>query len=351
MKRVAILSAILVTGIAAACATQPGSDVAAGPVPSSGPVGAIATTAMDSPPPGYVPGGGPGLPGVSPIEHVKGNVYKIFGAGGNTTVFVMSDGVAIVDTKLPNNGEAILNEIRKVTDKPVTMVINTHSHPDHVGSNQFFKDRRPTIEVVAQANTALRMSKPSGPLPASPATKQFGDAITLNAGKDRIDLYYTGAAHTDGDAFVVFANDKVMAMGDAMAWSMAPLIDPGSGGSAIKVADTMERLVQTVKGVDTIVEGHGYIQPWRRVVDFAAFNRALVDATKAAQGRNMTSSQVVDTLVATGKYAPFLKKTTMTGLEYGGTGYDRARINVIVGSAELRGEKPPLIMGAPPADQ
>jgi len=51
-------------------------------------------------------------------EKVSDNVYKIFGAGGNTTVFVRSDGVTLVDTKLANNGAAILNVVRSITDKP-----------------------------------------------------------------------------------------------------------------------------------------------------------------------------------------------------------------------------------------
>ena len=347
MKRAAILSAIVVSGIAAACATQPGDPAVAG-ASTGAPQNVVATTPMDSPPPGYTAGGSGPLPGISPIEHVKGNVYKIFGAGGNTTVFVMSDGVAIVDTKLPNNGQAILNEIRKVSDKPVTLVINTHSHPDHVGSNQFFKDQRPTVEVVAQANTAVRMGKASGPFPANPATKQFGDTMTLGSGRDRIDLYYTGPAHTDGDAFVVFTNDKVMQMGDAMAWSMAPLIDPGSGGSAVKAADTMERLVRTVKGVDTIVEGHGYIQPWQRAVDFAAFNRALVTESKRVQAAGGEPKDVVTAMIASGKHAPFLKDHTLTGLEYGSTGRNRALINAMVAFKELKGEKPEIIMNLPP---
>src|SRR5690606_12653201 len=135
---------------------------------------------------------GPGLPGISPIEHVAGNVYKIFGGGGNTLVFVMSDGVALVDTKLPNFGEAILAEVRKVTDLPVTTIINTHSHPDHVGSNQFFKDHRPTVAVVAQANSAARMAQATGPFPANPATRTYDDRLTLGSGADRIDLHYFG---------------------------------------------------------------------------------------------------------------------------------------------------------------
>src|SRR5262249_57829501 len=86
------------------------------------------------------------------IKSVRDNLYVIPGAGGNTTVFVTAVGVVLVDTKLPNNGEAILNQVRTVTDKPVTMIVNTHSHPDHIGSNAYF----PSVDVVAHDNTWKR---------------------------------------------------------------------------------------------------------------------------------------------------------------------------------------------------
>src|SRR5262245_27904990 len=80
----------------------------------------------------------PRIPPTGAIKKVRDNLYVIPGAGGNTTVFVTQAGVVLVDTKLPNNGEAILTQVRTVTDKPVSTIINTHSHPDHIGSNEYF---------------------------------------------------------------------------------------------------------------------------------------------------------------------------------------------------------------------
>ena len=349
MKRGLILGAIVASGLAAACATQPGAteSAAAGAATVANATG-IATTPMDSPPPGYAPASGPGLPGVSPIEHVAGNVYKIFGGGGNTLVFVMSDGVALVDTKLPNFGEQILAEVRKVTDKPITTVINTHSHPDHVGSNQFFKDQRPTVAVIAQANSAARMAQATGPFPANPATRSFDDHMTLGSGNDRIELHYYGPGHTNGDTFVVIPAAKTAMLGDIMAWSMAPLIDPGSGGSALGAADTLIKAATGIKGIDTIVEGHGYINPWSRFVDFANFNKALAEEARKVQAAGGEPKQVVTKLIASGMWDVFLKDHTLTGLEYGSTGRNRALINAMVAFQELRGETPTLLMNLPP---
>jgi len=347
MKRGLILGAIVASGLAAACATQPGATESPA-VAAAAQATDIATTAMDSPPPGYVPATGPGLGGVSPIEHVSGNVYKIFGGGGNTLVFVMSDGVALVDTKLPNFGEAILAEVRKVTDKPITTVINTHSHPDHVGSNQFFKDQQPTVAVIAHANSGARMAQASGPFPANPATRTYDDRLTLGSGADRIELHYYGPGHTDGDTFVVIPAARTAMLGDIMAWSMAPLIDPASGGSALGAADTLMKAAAGIQGVDTIVEGHGYINPWSRFVDFANFNKALADEARKVQAAGGEPKDVVTNLIASGKWGVFLKDHTLTGLEYGSTGQNRALINAMVAFQELRGEEPTLIMNLPP---
>ena len=289
-----------------------------------------------------------GLPGIGATEQVSDNVYKIFGAGGNTTAFVRSDGVVLVDTKLANNGTAILAKVAEVTDKPVTMIINTHSHPDHLGSNTEIDTARGGVEVVVQANTAKRMAA----MPTNNrVTQSFEDRLTLGSGKDQIDLYYFGPGHTDGDAFVVFPAAKTVMMGDIMAWSMAPLIDPGSGGSAVKLADTLEQAVAGIQGVEKVIEGHGYVTDWQRFVDFAAFSRAVVEESKKAVEAGKTPKDVVAALVATGKYDVFLKDEVLKGLEYGGTGKSRAQINAIVAMQELRGEEPQLIMGLPPEEQ
>ena len=96
----------------------------------------------------------PAGPNVAEIEKVKGNLYMIKGGGGNTAAYVTSKGVVLVDTKNPGWGQAILDKVKTVTDKPVTYIINTHTHGDHVGSNEFFPA---SVEIVAQENTDANM--------------------------------------------------------------------------------------------------------------------------------------------------------------------------------------------------
>ena len=86
----------------------------------------------------------PRIPSIGTIENVRDNLYVIPGAGGNTVVFVTETGVVLVDTKLASNGEAILKQVRAVSDRPVSTIINTHSHPDHIGSNDVSGPATPT---------------------------------------------------------------------------------------------------------------------------------------------------------------------------------------------------------------
>jgi cyclase len=185
--------------------------------------------------------GGPGQPEPLEIEKVKDNLFVIKNGGGNTGVFVTQTGVVVVDTKLDNYGSAILEKIRTVTDKPVTMIINTHTHGDHTGSNDEFPG---TVDIVAQENTKANMEKMDafkGDKAQFLPKRTFKDKMTLLGGADRIDLYYFGPGHTSGDALIVFPALRVMHAGDLFAWLALPIMDTNKGGSGVGYPDSLKK--------------------------------------------------------------------------------------------------------------
>jgi cyclase len=286
----------------------------------------------------------PRIPPTGTIRQVRDNLYVIPGAGGNTVVFVTRTGVVLVDTKLANNGEAILKQVRTISDRPVSRIINTHSHPDHIGSNGFFPA---TVEVVTHENTRKWMAaNPS--VAANPVVmpdKTFTDRMTVGEGQDRIDLYYFGPGHTDGDAFVVFPAVRAMDVGDIMAWKMAPLIDPMAGGSVVALPDTLEKALKGIPNVDTVIEGHGDVNTWAGFRDYVAFSRALLDAAKAGMGKQ-SAEEIAASLKP--KFPVFMKEELLPDMEYGGTPLSRAVINVNVAFQELKGEPVTTNFGALP---
>ncbi len=144
------------------------------------------------------------------IEKVRDNLYVITGSspanrdafsGGNTAVFVTDTGVVLVDTKLRGWGQVILDRVKTVTSKPVTMIINTHTHGDHTGSNDAFGA---TVDIVAHENTKVNMEKMDafkGDKAAFLPKRTFKDKLTIGSGKNEIDLFWFGRGHTNGDTW------------------------------------------------------------------------------------------------------------------------------------------------------
>lgn len=228
------------------------------------------------------------------ISKVKDNLYMISGGGGNTAAFITDKGVVVVDTKLPNNGPGILDKIKSVTPKPVTMVINTHTHGDHVGSNSAFTG---TIEFVAQENTKTNMEK----MPMFQAaenkkflpSKTYKDKLSLLSGKDKIDLYYVGRGHTSGDTFVVFPALKVMHSGDMFAFAKGlPLIDTSNGGSGVDYPKSLAKAA-AIKGVESVIPGHSPVQPLSELKEYSEFMAAVLAATEEAKKAGKTVDQAV----------------------------------------------------------
>ena len=94
-------------------------------------------------------GGGAQAPKVVDVEKLKDNLFVLRGAnsGGNTAVFITSNGVVVVDAKNPGWGQPILDKIKTLTNKPVTTLINTHTHGDHVSGNVEFPS---TVDIIVQ---------------------------------------------------------------------------------------------------------------------------------------------------------------------------------------------------------
>ena len=324
MKRSALIAILLAGGVAATAFAQQ---------PPAGPAGA--------PPPGPARAGPPRavLPPPEPIQPVTKNVWKIFGGGGNTTVVVQKDGVVLVDTKMPGNGPAILDEVKKVSGgKPVKLVINTHSHPDHLGSNDYIRDQYPNLKIVMSEGAKEEVLANKGYGPKLQPTETYKDKMTIGAGDDRIELYHFGRGHTNGDTFVFFPAQHVLCMGDVMAWDMGPFL-PAGGAAAI--ADEIDALVAAMKGkgVQYVIEGHGNVNTWPHLLRFARFNRALIKAAKLHYDKGDPPGAAVADLAKTPEFAPLLDHKIKKGLEYGNTPWARANMNVNVAYTEFAGEK------------
>jgi glyoxylase-like metal-dependent hydrolase (beta-lactamase superfamily II) len=233
----------------------------------------------------------PAQPQEIEVDKVKDNLYVLRNGGGNTAVFITEKGVVLVDTKNPGWGPRILDKVKSLTEKPVTMIINTHTHGDHVGSNEAFA---PTVEFVAHENTKANMEK----MPAFGGDKQaflpkrtYTDRLSLLGGNDRVELYYFGRGHTNGDTFIVFPFLRAMHTGDLFAAKATPLIDMNNGGSGIEYPQTLAKAVAGIKDVETVIPGHSPVTDWKTFQEFAEFNKDFLTAVEAAKKAGKTADE------------------------------------------------------------
>jgi cyclase len=257
-------------------------------------------------------------PRVVEVEKLKDNLYLMRGGGGNSAVFITASGVVVVDTKNPGWGQPLLEQIKTVTDKPVTMIINTHTHGDHVSGNVEFPA---TVEVVTHANTAKNMEEmravsglapPAGqPAPVNIfkqnggrglPKRTFKDKMTIGRGDDRIDLYYFGRGHTNGDAFVVFPALRFMHAGDIFSGKNIPLLDANNGGTGVEIGKTLRTAATSVKNLDSIITGHSTVMTVADLLDYASFNDDFAAAVRAAKKAGSTPEEFAKTWKIPEKY-------------------------------------------------
>jgi cyclase len=239
------------------------------------------------------------------LQKIKDNLYLASGGGGNSAILVTDLGVVIVDTKLPGWGQPLLAKIRTVTDKPVATIINTHAHTDHVGGNESFGT---AVEIVAHESTRLAMDK----MDAFKGEKinflpklMFKEKMTLGAGKDRIDLYYFGPGHTNGDAWIVFPAARVVDAGDMFAAAEPPIIDTANGGSGLGYPGTLAKAVAGIKNVDTIITGHSTLKPWKDLSTYADFTRDFRDVVVDGFDHGLGVAEIADTWKLSPRYSGY----------------------------------------------
>lgn len=279
------------------------------------------------------------------VMQVANGVYAVIakpGIASNGAFIVNRDDVVVVDTHLrPSWALETIAEIRKVTDKPVRYVINTHWHRDHVQGNQAYiaafgpgvtiiqqdlaredqlknqpieiKTRAP--EEIARLEKLLASGKneKGAPLTAEdkaqlqhlldlqhayvaeipqiqlvPGNLTFDHSLTLHEPGRDICLYYYGYAHTRGDAIVYLPAEKIVMTGDVLE-SGVPLMRSAYPVEWLGVLSAIDKLDWNI-----VIPGHGGIQRNRDTIHtFVAYLQDLVASTKAAVAKGQTADQTV----------------------------------------------------------
>jgi cyclase len=251
------------------------------------------------------------------VVHVQGKVHMIVGDGGNIIVQAGDEGVLVIDTGLESRGDELLSAIRRISDKPIRVVINTHAHADHSGANetlaragQWLGGNAPgnsglglaTARVLAHEKVMTRMSAPTGtasprPFGAWPNETFFAEDKEIFFNDEAIQLLYQ-PGHTDGDIVVFFRRSDVVASGDLFMTTTYPVIDAARGGSVQGTINGLNRLLDITipkdkaEGGTYVVPGHGRLSDEADVVEYRDMLTIVRDRIRDLIGKGMSLAQV-----------------------------------------------------------
>jgi glyoxylase-like metal-dependent hydrolase (beta-lactamase superfamily II) len=252
---------------------------------------------------------------------VRDNVYMLAGAGGNTTIFVGSDGIMVVDTQFAPLSTKILEAIRTISNAPIRYVVNTHVHGDHIGGNEAIAKAgrfraggnvvgdlgaaaTATAVIIAHENVLKRLSAdpPSGqtqvPFAAWPTETYITKRREFLFNGEAVQIIHQPDAHTDGDSLVFFRKSDVLATGDLFTTVMYPYIDVANGGTIDGYINALNAIMDITvasnvnEGGTMVIPGHGRLSDEQDVVEYRNMVTIVRDRIKEYVKRGMTLEQV-----------------------------------------------------------
>jgi glyoxylase-like metal-dependent hydrolase (beta-lactamase superfamily II) len=225
---------------------------------------------------------------------LKDDLYVIHNAvvPGNTTALITNDGVLLVDDKFDIDHAGIMAELKKITDKPVKYVIDTHHHADHSGGNAKFQAMDAKIVASQEAREQMVIASQ----PGLPDIVIEHHAHIFLGGKN-VALYHFGRAHTNGDVVVLFGADRVLAAGDMYTNGddVPELIDYGGGGSATEWPNTLRAVLAL--DFDTVVPGHGPVATKQQMADFRQSTIKLVSRVREMNRAKKSKDDIANMLM------------------------------------------------------
>ena len=230
----------------------------------------------------------------------------------NSGFIIGETGVLVVDAMMVGSMvQPYLKAIRRVTDKPIRYLVNTHHHFDHCLGNQFYA----AAEVVSQrvcreamVAQGVDVAYLRGQWPQygeewpktslRPATITFEDRMVVHLGGRTIELLHPGSAHTYGDTLVYLPQEKVLFMGDVAFHYLTPFVADDHASHWIRVLDRIIRHMD----VSTVVPGHGPVGDKTAPVETLRYLRLLKRTSRLHFNRGASVDEAASAM-RLGEYA------------------------------------------------
>ena len=247
------------------------------------------------------------------IEKINNQFYMLVGGGGNVGVFVSDNDVVLIDNKYEIIEDVLMASLRKITDKPIKFIINTHFHHDHSDGNRAFGEKG--IPIISHQNAKKRMMEDIelyGGIygfikdfvqpkydNASLPVFTYESKMTISQGDEEIELYNFGKAHTDWDSVVVFKNNNIIHTGDAFVRYGYPYVDLNNGGSINGLIDFLGTLELLCDDNTIIIPGHGGLSKKEDVINLKNTLDELYTKTVIGLKNGLSYREISDSIEET----------------------------------------------------
>lgn len=198
------------------------------------------------------------------FRKISNNLYEILGGRGSRTgAYIGDNGVLLIDSKMDENSvNQVIEGIRKLTDKPIKYLVNTHSDGDHIAGNRYLTK---TVIFIAHENCRKDFFGPdrrgnpsewkSPELSPFIPSVTYRDKMDIYLGSKKVELWYFGVGHTTGDTVVYFPEAKTAFIGDQVFLGRPQLIHSYKGGNSFEHVKTLTKMLEAIKA-EKFCSGH-----------------------------------------------------------------------------------------------
>jgi len=190
-------------------------------------------------------------------EKLADNVYLVKGGVANTGFVIGEKEVAVIDAQMTADAaRKMIDEIKKVTSKPLTKIILTHSDGDHVNGLAGFPQGLEIVSHVQAKNEMADAFKAPNAQALQPylPTRTFTDKMNLDISPERVQLLHFSPAHTSGDSVGFLPDRKVAFVGDLVFLGRDPLIHRQKGGNSAGLIKNLKAILDL--DADKYISGH-----------------------------------------------------------------------------------------------
>jgi glyoxylase-like metal-dependent hydrolase (beta-lactamase superfamily II) len=226
--------------------------------------------------------------------------YALEGLGGTVSVLIGPDGVLLVDSQFAPLTDKLMAAIRKLTNKPIRFLIDTHLHGDHTGGNENFAKLGATIFSRDQLRQRLEHPNPaadgtpraSAPPQALPVVT-YDSPVSIHLNGENVRLLPIRNAHTDGDTLINFTHHDILAVGDYYRGVGYPYVDLKNGGSLTGILDGLGETIGRAGPHTKIIPGHGPVTDRNALIAQRDLILAVRDKVAELLAQHKTLEEVI----------------------------------------------------------